>query len=153
MSELNEILNYLPLSERIGTAGQPTEAQFHEVREAGYRAVINLALPTSAGALRDERRIVESLGMDYVSIPVEWEAPRAEDAFRFFDAMDALRERKTFVHCAMNMRVSAFMYLYRVLRQGEDPEVAERDLLRIWTPNERWRALMEEVREADDSAR
>ena len=43
-----------------------------------------------------------------------------------------------FVHCAANMRVSAFMFLYRVLYQRTAVADAERDLRAIWEPNEVW---------------
>jgi protein tyrosine phosphatase (PTP) superfamily phosphohydrolase (DUF442 family) len=146
MPDLNEITNYLALSDRIGTAGQPTESQFQAVKAAGYETVINLALFSSTGALPNEREVVEGLGMEFLHIPVEWDAPTAEDAARFFSAMDEREGRRVFVHCAMNMRVSAFMHLYRTLRKGMPPDEAEKDLLRIWEPNDRWRAFMEEVR-------
>jgi hypothetical protein len=42
-----EIYNFHAIRGRLGTAGQPTEAQFRAVREAGFDVVINLALSTS----------------------------------------------------------------------------------------------------------
>ncbi len=54
LTPLTEIYNFRAISERIGTAGQPTESQFRVVREAGFDAVINLALPTSDNALANE---------------------------------------------------------------------------------------------------
>jgi hypothetical protein len=62
-ASLSEIYNYRPIGERLGTAGQPTEDQFQAVREAGFEAVINLALPTSDNAIGHEGTIVTSLGM------------------------------------------------------------------------------------------
>jgi hypothetical protein len=61
----------------------------------------------------------------------------------FFKVMERNRDYKTLVHCAMNMRVSAFVYLYRVLRQGVDASVARADLHRIWQPNPTWQAFMD----------
>lgn len=40
---LSEIHNYLPINEHVATAGQPTEAPFHKVCDAGFAVVINLA--------------------------------------------------------------------------------------------------------------
>jgi hypothetical protein len=56
--------------------------------------------------------------------------------------MEANRARKVFVHCVVNYRVSAFMYLYRVLRLGVDPEDAIWDLRSIWEPDETWLAFI-----------
>ena len=46
------------------------------------------------------------------------------------------------VHCAANMRVSAFMYRYRRDVLGQDPKVLEGDLHRIWEPFGVWKAFV-----------
>ena len=48
---LSEIYSFLAVGDKLGTAGQPTEEQFRLIREAGFEAVINLALPTSVTGL------------------------------------------------------------------------------------------------------
>ena len=52
--------------------------------------------------------------------------------------MEALDDRTVFVHCAANMRVSAFVFLYRVLSQRVPVAAAERDLHAVWQPNDVW---------------
>jgi hypothetical protein len=78
---------------------------------------------------------------------VEWQTPSTDDLLRFFQTMDERRERKVFVHCAMNMRVSAFMYLYR-LRAGEAEAVAAADLYAVWQPEGVWGELLDAWRAA-----
>jgi protein tyrosine phosphatase (PTP) superfamily phosphohydrolase (DUF442 family) len=107
--------------------------------------VINLAMPTSPNALTEEAALCAQHGLDYQHLPVPWEAPTAEHLDRFFAAMDAAQAHKLLVHCALNMRVSAFMFLYRVLRLGETVEAASQDLHRIWTPNPVWRTFIEQM--------
>ena len=138
------ITNYLKLSDRLATAGQPTIAELTAVRDAGYQVVVNLALPSSTNALPDEATIVQNLGMEYIPIPVQWEQPTIADLERFFSVLDR-DDRPVFVHCAMNMRVSAFVYLYRRLRQGASPEVALADLNQIWEPNPIWQQFIDEA--------
>jgi protein tyrosine phosphatase (PTP) superfamily phosphohydrolase (DUF442 family) len=140
---LENIPHFLSLSGRIGTAGQPLAEQIAAIREAGYKVVINLR--PLADALPYERALVEDAGMTYISIPVLWEAPTVEDVEQFFAVMEANDDRPVFVHCALNMRVSAFMYLYRIVREKVDPEQAAVDLHRIWTPNPTWQKLMDQV--------
>jgi uncharacterized protein (TIGR01244 family) len=142
MSNLSEIYNFLPLSDWVATAGQPTEAQFAAVARQGYEVVVNLALPTSDKALPDEKSTVEALGMDYVAIPVQWENPTQQDLEQFFQVMEANQGRKVLVHCAANMRVSAFMYVYQRVKMGIDEATAQQDLNTIWQPNEQWQAFM-----------
>jgi len=134
----SEIYNFRSVTTRLWTAGQPTEKQLHHVREAGFDAVINLALPTSDNAIPNEGSIVTGLGMAYIHIPVDFKAPTSHDFRAFCGVMDALVDRRVFVHCAANMRVSAFMFLYRVLRNDVPVPEAERDLHAIWQPDEVW---------------
>ncbi len=135
---LNAIFNYLPVSERIGSSGQPTREQFPAIRDAGFRRVINLAPHHAENAIADERQIVESLGMDYVHIPVDFEQPAEEDFARFCAALEDARHDRVFVHCAANMRVSAFLFRYRTRVLGEPVETARADLEKIWKPFGNW---------------
>jgi hypothetical protein len=56
--------------------------------------------------------------------------------------MDAHRDEKLWVHCAANMRVSAFLGLYRVIKQGWEPERAFELMHGLWQPNEVWSAFI-----------
>ena len=145
---LSDIYNFRSIGEGLGTSGQPTESQLREIRQAGFEAVINLALPTSDNALANEGSIVTGQGMAYVHIPVDFKAPTAKDFQAFCDVMDAFRSRPVFVHCAANMRVSAFIYLYRVLRQGASRRDAEGDLRAIWEPDAIWERFIEQQLQA-----
>jgi protein tyrosine phosphatase (PTP) superfamily phosphohydrolase (DUF442 family) len=137
------ILNYVPVSSRLGTAGQPKHHQFRAIREAGYEVVVNLALPTSTGALPDEAELVAEEGLEYMHIPVVWESPSDEDLDRFFRTMERAEGRRVFVHCALNMRVSCFVYLYRVICQQVPAREAWADVTRIWQPNAIWQSFIE----------
>jgi len=143
--ELQQILNLLPVSEALGTAGQPTAVQFRSIAAAGYEVVINLAMPDSTNALPDEADLVRQEGMDYVHIPVVWESPTLQDLDRFFEAMDHQRDHKVFVHCALNMRVSCFVFLYRVIRGGVPLAEAANTMRRIWRPNPVWSRFLEDA--------
>jgi len=141
---LSEIYSFRAVGDRLGTAGQPTQGQFRMVCEAGFEAVINLALPTSDNALANEGSVVTGLGMSYVHIPVDFKAPTSQDFRAFCRVMEAFDERPVFVHCAANKRVSAFVFLYRVLCQRIALPDAERDLHAIWQPDEVWSRFIEE---------
>ncbi len=142
---LPAIRSYLENLPTLGTAGQPTAEQFKAVAEAGYTVVINLALSTSDHAIPNEAELVKSLGMTHFHIPVVWEAPTPVDLEIFFKVMQRNRHLKVFVHCALNMRVSAFVYLYRVLCLKENEPTAQADLHRIWQPNPTWQAFIDQI--------
>ena len=67
--------------------------------------------------------------------------PQPADFDRFTRVLDACAGQCVFVHCAANMRVSAFVFLHR-LRHGADRETAERDLTKIWQPEGVWREFV-----------
>ncbi|MCV3217545.1 protein tyrosine phosphatase family protein [Plectonema radiosum NIES-515] len=142
---MKDIYNFLKISDTVATSGQPNSEQFSAIKKAGYQVIVNLALPESPNALKDEKQIVESQGMQYVHIPVVWEKPTLENVTEFFRVMEANADKQVFVHCAANMRVSAFIYLYRRLHQGISDEDAKKDLQKIWIPNEIWQNFIEQV--------
>lgn len=145
MFVMQEIVNYYQITDKIATSGQPTREQFQKIADAGYESVINLALPSSKNALADEGTIVAGLGMAYFHIPVVWEAPKLDDVRLFFDVMKSLSDRKVWVHCALNMRVSCFLYLFQkhVLKL---PEARSRyPMAEIWQPEGAWQQLIQEA--------
>lgn len=144
--KLEDIFNYLQISDLIATSGQPTESQIAAIKEAGYQVLINLApLQKFETTLPNEAAFVESLGMEYVHIPVIWNKPTLEDFDRFAQVMQANSDLPVFVHCAGNFRVSAFMYLYRRIYQNIDEEEAQKDLHKLWVPDDTWQRLIKEV--------
>ena len=134
MGELSAIKNFVQLTPLVGTAGQPTEEQFGDIAAAGYATVINLAMPDSEYAIADEGSLVASAGMRYVHLPVAFAAPNAMDARIFMGIMAALEDSRVFVHCAKNLRVSAFMYLYLRHAKGFSEADARTPVMAIWEP-------------------
>lgn len=131
---LQDILNFVQVTPRLGTSGQPNVEQLREIAAAGYAAVVNLALPTSDNALADEAGHVTRLRLAYFQIPVLFEAPRVEELRTFIGVMRVLEDRPVWVHCAMNLRVSAFMYHYLRHDLGLPEDQARSPVLAMWEP-------------------
>lgn len=131
----------------LWSSGQLSVDDIKQLPEMGISVVINLALPDSSNALPGEAERVTAEGLAYVQIPVIWEAPRVEQFAQFVGVMRAFEGKKVWVHCAKNMRVSAFLYLYRklVLKQSEDD--ARFPLEKVWTPNDVWRGFISDVQD------
>ena len=140
---LTAIRNFRRIDDRIATGGQPTEAQLRDIAAAGFQSVINLALTTSTDALADEPANVRALGLVHLHIPVDFEAPTAEDYDRFAAAMQAWRGRDVFVHCAANYRVSVFIAIYRVTVLGWRREAALAAVRDVWEPDAVWAAFFD----------
>lgn len=127
----------------MATAGQPRREQFPLIAEAGFDSVINLALPQHPDSLADEGALVTGLGMCYCHLPVPFDAPAPLHLQRFCALLEAQREQRLFVHCIMNYRVSAFMYLYLTQVRGIPEAQARSPILDRWDIEPQWRALME----------
>jgi uncharacterized protein (TIGR01244 family) len=141
--DIRGIYNFRPVDEYLVTSGQPTEEQLNSVAGSGFEVVINLALHDDPRySLPDEAGTVASLGMDYVHIPVRFDAPAESDLKAFFKAMKQHEGKKILVHCAANMRVSAFVGLYRVIEQDWPESDAFALMDSLWEPNPVWRVFI-----------
>ncbi len=147
--QLEDIFNFLNLPNSVATAGQPTKKQFSLIKNAGYKVVVNLSPKTAINALADEKEAVESLGMKYIHIPVNFNNPTIEDFDKFYRNMQQNSQEPVFVHCAGNLRVSSFMYLYRRIHEGLSDEQAQIELHNIWTPNKTWEQFINQVIEPE----
>ena len=144
---LESVQGFLRIDDHLATAGQPTAEQLSGLAEAGIGHVINLALPTSTDAVADEAVRVTGQGLNYLQLPVSWEAPELAQFQRFCQLLWVLREENVLVHCARNKRVSVFIFLYRVLHEGVTVTEAAAMMHRIWEPDAVWLAFIEHVLE------
>ena len=145
-----EIYNYRPVNDQLITAGQPTETQLAAVAAAGFELVINLALHDDPRySLPDEPGLVQSLGMEYVHIPIRFDHPGRDELQRFFGVMKQYGDKRMLVHCAANMRVSTFIGLYRVMELGWSRDVAFALMDSIWKPDAVWSAFISAVLEKE----
>lgn len=106
------------------TGGQPTEEQLRAAAAAGYKTVINLR-PGSEMAGIDESGLVDSLGMDFVSIPIGGSADLTEENARRLDrALAHAKPGPVMIHCASGNRVGALLALRANLIQGQSASEA-----------------------------
>lgn len=147
MQGLTDIRNFYQVTPLLGTSGMPRPEHINRIADEGYELLVNLALPSHPEAIQNEGALVSARGMTYVHIPVEFDRPTPDDFGAFAAILDAWRGRKVFVHCAMNYRVSAFVFLYRVVREGLSVDEARLDLEKLWQPDPVWQDLIEEVLE------
>lgn len=139
---IDGIYNYHLISNNVATSGQPTAAQFSLIKEAGYSVVINLAPHNAENSLANEASLLRELCLHYIHIPVDFKSPEKRDFEKFVTAMNDSLASKVWVHCAANMRVSAFMYKYRCEVLNEHPQKVQLDLKQIWEPFGVWREFI-----------
>ena len=139
---IEDITNYIQVSKHIASSGQPEEHQFKDIALAGYEVVINLAMPNSDNAIPEEGYLVTLRKMAYIHIPVPFDAPDITHLKIFIDILKGLSNKKVWVHCVVNKRVSAFLYQYQRLVCGKSNEEALKIMLPKWKPNEIWQQFM-----------
>jgi uncharacterized protein (TIGR01244 family) len=113
------------VSDRTATGGQPTILQIAALKHAGFRTIVNLRVPSEYDAAAEEAAAKEN-GLDYINIPVQRDAPKAEQVDAFLKLMKEARP-PVFIHCATANRVAAFWMIRRVLVDKWDVEDAERE--------------------------
>ena len=132
----------------LTSSAQPSAEWLGKVKENKYDLVVNLAPPQAHGSLMNEGGIVGSKGVPYVNIPVNFGNPTAEDFRLFTEVLKANRERNVFVHCQVNMRGTAFSFLYRVIHEDADPRETLAKLQSVWNPDPVWKRFIEETLKA-----
>ena len=135
---VEQISNFHRIDDRLATGGQPGARQIGALARTGVTTIINLAPHDAANALPGEAEIVARHGMAYRHIPVDFKNPTEEDFAQFCGVMQDKAGERLFIHCAANMRVSAFLYRYRRQCLGTAETEAIADLHRLWTPAGVW---------------
>ena len=143
-SNLKKVFNYYQVPGLFETSGQPNNKQLISIASGGYEVVINLAPNTTIeGRVINEKDILKSNNITYIHIPVDFNNPLDEDFNKFVAALEENKHKKIWVHCAANMRVSAFVFKYRRDVLGLSQKNIERDLKAIWIPNKAWSFFLE----------
>lgn len=138
---LAKITNFHFVSKQLASSGLLDLDNYKHIKQYGFEHVINL-IP---GDQTEERKTVETMGLSYEQIPVDWSEPTLQDFEDFVKLMKSYKGDKIYVHCEANFRASTFVYLYRVTQLGISLEEAKKDLLKIWQPSETWQGYIEKV--------
>lgn len=102
----------------ITSAGAPSEEALRIFRDSGYAAVVDLRGDGEKSG--EERDMVESLGMDYVALPVSGEGGVTFDNARRLDELIDAATGPVLVHCASGNRVGALLALRASLGGASD---------------------------------
>lgn len=137
--------NFRKISDNLTTSGSlPIEALVNLADSQGYQAVINLLPHDNKHTIAEEQTLVESQGMVYIQIPVEWEDPTEENYSDFVTAVNQTKNHKTHIHCAANWRVSGFYAIYALEKDLWDNARAIEHILGLWNPNKfpAWKSFL-----------
>ena len=108
-------------AEAITAAGQPNENGLKELADSGYAAVIDLRTEGEDRGL-DEKVVVESLGMDYISLPIEGRGAISFENAVKLDQILSKYDEPVLVHCGSSNRVGALFALREKMNGADDED-------------------------------
>lgn len=108
----------------LATSGQPSQAQFEALKEAGAQVVLDLRDPKE-GRPFDEPAVVTGLGMQYINIPIGPMTPLNDGLMD--QILTVLRKHandQVVMHCASANRVGGALIPYLVIDQKMEQDDA-----------------------------
>ena len=109
------IVNFSKVETTVACAGATTPAALVEVKRMGYNSVINLRMPSEAGAeLEAEASAAKAAGINYVHIPFNASMPDPAVVDAFLVAITDKANQPAFIHCASANRAAALWMVKRI---------------------------------------
>ncbi|HKG23903.1 MAG TPA: protein tyrosine phosphatase family protein [Blastocatellia bacterium] len=128
--ELPPIRNFLRVNDQFCTGGQPRLEHLAKLKAEGVRSIINLRQPSEHRA-SEEEAMAKEVGLRYYNIPVAFGDPKEEQVTEFLKLTDDPENRPVFIHCTAAIRVGAFWFIRRVLRDGWSIQAAEEEAQKV----------------------
>ena len=100
-----------PVSERLRSGGQPTDADLNAAAASGYAMVISLRPDDETTGDDSEKALVERLGMRFVRIPVGGAEDLTEAAVHELDEALSSASGPVLIHCSSGNRSGALLGL------------------------------------------
>jgi protein tyrosine phosphatase (PTP) superfamily phosphohydrolase (DUF442 family) len=136
--------NPVEISPLLLTSGQPTLQALAGLGNQGFQAVIYLAPSSVTDAVKEEPDLIRSQGIEFIHIPIPFNAPTEKHVVAISEALVRLKDKKVLIHCQVNMRASTMVFLHRVVSLKEEPGQAYEAVSRVWSPEGPWRTLIVE---------
>lgn len=113
------IVNYSRVDATVGCGGSVDPAAMSALKKEGYVSVINLRLPTEAGAnVEAGRAAAEAAGLKYIHLPFNAAAPDEKVVDSFLAAVATKANQPVFIHCGSANRVGGMWMIKRALQDG-----------------------------------
>jgi protein tyrosine/serine phosphatase len=106
--------NFEAVSDSLYRGAQPSADGFRELANSGVHTVLDLR--GAGGRSSEEAKLVRSLGMQYVNVPLEgFKAPTPEEVLKVFAVLNDPGAGRIFVHCRRGAdRTGTVLALYRI---------------------------------------
>ncbi len=113
-----EVASVTPV-DGITSAGQPDQAALAVFSDNGYVAIIDMRGEREDRGM-DEKAVVESLGMDYVPLPILSEDDISFENAKKLDDLLVSYDGPVLIHCGSGNRVGALLALRQSMNGADD---------------------------------
>ncbi len=112
-----DVPNFAMVTPTILRGGAPTKKGFEELKKAGVKTVIDLRIAPMH--VRAERKVVQSLGMTYVNLPMSGDPPTPKQISTWLRLARDKSAARVYVHCQHGAdRTGCMVGIYREKYQG-----------------------------------
>jgi protein tyrosine phosphatase (PTP) superfamily phosphohydrolase (DUF442 family) len=137
----------VPIHDKLTTSGLPAPEDFALMAQEGYEMVISIRHPDDGMQLEGEGDLVARAGMAYVYVPMRSTELTLAGYEMMRDALRTWSDRKIWLHCTQNRRVSALMYVFNIIERSLSVDEARQLLHAVWEPDAPRQAFIDEALE------
>lgn len=120
---LEGVPNFGEVTPMLYRGGQPTREGFDRLAKMGINIVVD------TGTWKGDEKLIEQLGMRYVSLAWHCPFPKDDVFARFLKLVNENPDKKIFVHCRLgNDRTGMMIAAYRMGKQGWTAEQAMKEM-------------------------
>ena len=113
------VSTFAQVESTIACGGSTKPEAIREIRNMGFKSVINLRLASEEGAMvEEEGAVVRAAGMNYVHLPFNAQSPDPKLIDNFIAAVTSRANTPAYVHCAAGGRAAALWMIKRVKADG-----------------------------------
>lgn len=136
--------NVVAINALLVTAGQPSLSALRELAKLEFAAVLYLAPFTVSDAIRDEPTLLQAQGIEFAHVPIPFTEPGEAHFLSVTEQLMRWKDKRTLVHCQVNLRASSMVFLHRVITLKEPAAAAYEAVSRVWSPHGPWLALLKQ---------
>ena len=123
--QVEGVTNFAKLETTVACAGATKAAAIPEIKKMGYASIINLRVPTEAGAeIPESEAAAKAAGIPFYSIPFNGQSPDPAAADKFLDTITRKGSEPTYISCASGNRAAMMWMIKRMAVDHWDAEKA-----------------------------
>ena len=119
------VTNFAKLETTVACGGATTPEAVPELKKMGFASIINLRLPSEAGAnVEGEAAAAKTAGINFFNLPFSGASPDPAVADRFIATITAKGNEPAYIHCSGGNRAGAMWMIKRLVVDHWDTEKA-----------------------------